>query len=122
MLIKLAIWDAYMASLYAKYLLERTNDCIWETEAGFATYRYLPERNAVYIIDIFVLPSSRKTGHAALIADQIALVAKSRGCTEMLGSVQPSAKGSDASIRVLQAYGMTLLSAGPDAILFRKDI
>ncbi len=64
-----------MASLYAKYIGERTDDCIWETGAGFATYRYVEDGNAVYIIDIYVLPDARKSGHAAMIADEIAKVA-----------------------------------------------
>jgi GNAT superfamily N-acetyltransferase len=77
---------------------------------------------SVYIIDIFTIPESRKKGEAAQLADLIAAEAKERGCTEMLGSVVPSTKGSTASLKVLLAYGMTLKEAGQDFIIFRKDI
>lgn len=110
-----------MSSLYAQYLIEKTDDLIFETEDGFATYVFLG-KDQVYIKDIFVVPALRKSDIAKDMADHIAYLAKSRGCTEMLGTVIPSNKNSTDSIKVLVAYGMTLKSSSNDLIVFRKDI
>lgn len=108
-------------SLYSQYLTERTNDLILENDWGFATYRYMPE-NTVYIVDIFVSPKSRRQDLARTMADCIAAEARAKGCTSMIGTVVPSCKGSHASMLVLIAYGMKLESAGPDLIVFRKEL
>lgn len=108
-------------SLYAQYLMERTDDLIIETQHGFATYRYLDDGKCVYIIDIYVVPEARNKKIASSLADVIVKEAKDRGAIRMLGSVVPSSKNSTASMKVLLGYGMTLDSAGPDAIFFRKE-
>jgi hypothetical protein len=109
-------------SLYAQYLLERTTDSILETDYGFVTYRYLPGNTSVYIIDIFILPEHRHQRGASSLADRVVLEAKERGCTELLGSVCPSAKGSTQGLRVLLGYGMKLKSSDKDFIIFTKEI
>lgn len=108
-------------SLYADYILERTNDKIIETPEGFATYRFLSETQC-YIIDIYVCPEFRKSGIAAALADKIAEIAKAKGCTELVGTVCPSAKGSNSSLRVLWGYGMVLDSSDKNLIVMKKDI
>lgn len=111
-----------MSSMYSRYITERTNDLIVETEQGFATYRYLNDGKTVYIVDIYVLPDFRKSGMASSMADTIVLEAKLKGAVELLGSVVPSAKNSTDSLKVLLGYGMTLNSASQDFVIFRKDI
>ena len=111
-----------MASLYAQYLIERTEDLILESPTGFATYRYLNDLKSVYIIDIYVIPEARKQHHAAHLADKVAEIAKARGCTEMLGTVVPGTKGCTDSLKVLLAYGMTLKGIEGNHIVFRKEI
>jgi predicted GNAT family acetyltransferase len=108
--------------MYAQYILERTDDLILESKEGFATYRYMNDGKAVYIIDIFVLPQHRKEGIAARLADQIVIEAKAKGATELLGSVVPSTKNSTISMQVLVGYGMTLASSSNDFVVFRRDI
>ena len=108
-------------SLYGDYLKERTNDHIIETEVFFATYRFLNEKQC-YIIDIYVQPGWRGEHVATEAANRIAHIAKERGCTELLGTVVPSAKNSTASVQVLINYGMTLLSASNDLIIFKKEL
>ena len=110
-----------MPSLYAQYLLERTDDKIIETETGFMTYRFLDERS-VYIIDVFVIPSERAKHQAAALADTVIREAKLRGCTEVLGTVVPSAKNSTQSIKALTGWGMKLRNSSNDLIVFKKDI
>lgn len=109
-------------TLYADYLRERTGDEILEGTNGFATYRYINGGKSVYIVDIYTAPGARKAGLAAFLADRICVEAKEKGCTELIGTVVPSAKGSTDSLRVLLAYGMTVQSSDKDVIIFRKDI
>jgi len=108
-------------SLYQAYIHEKTNKSIIETDSGFATYSF-PDEKTVYIEDIYVIPSKRKSGLASELANQIAQIAKERGCTEMLGSVVPNTKNSTDSLLVLLAYGMTLNSSSNNFILFSKTI
>lgn len=110
-----------MSSMYARYLLEKTQDLILETDKGFATYRYVDPKT-VYIIDIYVLPDFRNTNVASAMADSIVEEGRKKGCTNLLGSIVPSNKNSVASFKVLLAYGMSLESSSTDFILFKKEI
>lgn len=109
-------------SHYADYVRERTKDQILEDMGGFATYRFVDDGKTVYIVDIYTSPEARRHGHAAALANQIAVIARDRGCTAMIGTVAPSTNGSTDSLRVLLAYGMKLHGAGPDYIVMRKDL
>ena len=101
-------------SLYGDYIVE--------DETGFATYRFLSDQKAVYIVDLYTVPGARGDGRASALADRVAAEAKELGFTSMIGTVAPSAKGSTRSLRVLLAYGMDLESAGPDYIVMKKEI
>jgi hypothetical protein len=109
-------------SLYSEYLLERSEDKIFETSEGFATYRMLEDNKICYIIDIYVRPEFRNKRAASEMADQIVDVARSVGARELIGTVCPSAKKSTESLKVLLGYGMKLKSAGQDVIVFTKEI
>lgn len=111
-----------MASLYASYLKERTDNLIIEVEEGFASYCFVEDGKTVYIVDIYVVPEARRYGHASILADTIAEIARKKGCTSMIGTVQPSTKGSTNSLRALLGYGMHLDSANNDVIVFRKEL
>jgi GNAT superfamily N-acetyltransferase len=108
-------------SFYADYLRENTDVEIVETEDGFATYRYLNE-NQVYLMDIYVKPDHRCKGVASALANIIVGRAKQRGCTEIIGSVVPTSKRANDSLKVLMAWGMRLMSSNNDLILFKKGI
>jgi uncharacterized radical SAM superfamily Fe-S cluster-containing enzyme len=110
-------------SLYADYLVEKTNDKILEHgSSGFATYRFLDDGKTVYIVDIYVVGKFRKSGLAKEMADKIAVEAKKLGAVKMLGTVIPSNKNSTESLKVLIAYGMRLVSSGNDLIVFEKEL
>lgn len=109
-------------SLYADYIKERLGDGIIERPEGFASYRFLNEGKSVYILDIYVSPSYRKTNVASKMADEIAAIGKERGATELVGTVTPSANNSTQSLSVLLAYGMKLKCLGNDLIVFTKEI
>ena len=108
-------------SLYSEYVREHSDDEVIETEVGFGRYRFL-NQTQVYIVDIYVRPDRRKSGAASAIADNIVELAKLRGCTELLGTVVPSAKNSTASLRVLLGYGMNLHAIEGNMVVFRKAI
>lgn len=110
-----------MDSMYAKYLKERTDDGILENQAGFATYRILNGKS-LYIVDIYILPEFRKSGEASRMADLLADIGRVAGCTEMLGTVNPSAKNSTDNLRVLIAYGMKLSASTDNVIIFKKEL
>lgn len=110
-----------MESFYAKYLKERTDDKIIETEQGFCTYRYLNEKQ-VYIIDIYILPEFRQRWHATSMANVVCHEAKAKGCSEVIGTVVPSCKNANESIKALIAYGMSVISSSNNLIVFKKDL
>lgn len=110
-----------MSSLYAEYLQERTDDQILENDKGFITWRYLNAKQ-VYIVDIFVRKKFRNQDIASKLADYVCSIAKNLGYKEVLGTVCPSAKGSNYSLRVLWGYGMSLCSADKDIIVMKKEL
>lgn len=116
-----SIVQADGTSSYAEYLTERTGDHILESEKGFITWRYIGTTQ-VYIIDIFVKKKFRKENVATMLADYVCSIARNIGCSEALGTVVPSTKGSNESLRVLWGYGMKLHSADKDLIIMKKEI
>lgn len=97
-----------------------------ETRHGFLTYGFncVPGVSFphVYIEDLYVVPSARKTHVATEMADRVADIARERGVTKMIGSVSTGRKNPDASLRVLQAYGMELYSVADATIWMIKDL
>lgn len=108
-------------SLYGDYLKERTEDFILEDVSGFVTYRYIGEKT-LYIVDIYVKPEVRHAGYAKALADEVIAEAKKRGCNRLVGTVVPSTKGANLSLRGLWDYGLKVESAGPDCIVMAKEI
>lgn len=106
---------------YGKYLLERQGRGILEMEHGFATFEF-PTKELVYIVDIYVEPEHRKSGLAAKMADEIVKAAKLRGCSQLLGSVDPNANGAEDSIKVMFSYGFRLGKVTESMLFFVKDI
>lgn len=107
-------------SLWSKYLEERENKHVLETEDGFAVYQF--NGDECYLIDIYVVPEKRKTGVAAHLADRVMHLAKVHGSKWLVGSVSPGAKNAHTSLLVLLAYGMKLTKSDKDIIYFSKGI
>ena len=108
-------------SMMADYFKEFYNDEVIENESGFAVYRFLG-KDQVYIVHIYVVPYLRKSKAASALADAIVAEAKQRGCTELLGTVVPSAPACGTSLRVLLGYGMEMKSIDGNMIVFSKGI
>jgi ribosomal protein S18 acetylase RimI-like enzyme len=109
------------SSLYAQYLKERCGRGTLETKEGFATFDYVSE-DIVYIVDLYVQPKYRKTRVAATLADKIVEQAIKDGKKFLLGSVDVTAKGAEASCKVLEAYGMTIHKVAEPMIFYVKQI
>lgn len=111
-------------SMYGDYIKEHRGDGIVENSNGFATYRFLEwqDKMCVYIVDIFVVPSQRKSNVASNLADEITEIGKKNHCSLLLGTVVPSANNSTESLKVLLGYGMKLKEASIDLITFIKEI
>jgi GNAT superfamily N-acetyltransferase len=109
-----------MTSLYAMYLLEREGKYTVESDRGFLTYSFFEDK--CYLENLFVHPDYRNTHEASKMADKVAEIAKTKGCKKLIGSVVPSTRNSDDSIKVLQAYGFKLDSSTNNYIIFTKDI
>ncbi len=112
--------------MYAAYLKETQNKEMLEAPHGFLTYGFncVPGVNFphVYIEDLYVIPSARKTHVATEMADKVADIARERGVTKMLGSVSLLRKNADANLEVLKHYGMCLFAANDQTIFTIKDL
>ncbi len=107
--------------MFEEYFRELKNLEVYKTEYGFVLYRIQSDAQ-LYIRDIYVKPEYRKGGVAAKMADEVAVLAKEKGCTIMIGDVEPSNNNATDSIKVLLAYGMKVAEANDDEILFVKEI
>lgn len=108
-------------SLYSQYISERSNEGIIESDRGFVSFRRVDEKT-MYMVDMYVVPEHRQLSNAKKMADIVADLAKSDGCTRLLSSVVPSTNNATASIKLHLAYGMSLLSSSDDLIMFGKDL
>lgn len=107
-------------SLYAKYIEERLGKQIIESDKSFVVYSFTED--AVYISDVYIDKEYRRTGEASRLGDKVTEIAKSKGYNKLLGSVQPSTKGSSESMQMLLAYGFKLDSSTNDFILLKKEV
>lgn len=91
-------------------------------DIGFATFQI--EGSSCYIVDIYVEKSFRKGRYATMMADQIAEIAKRKGCTALLGTVQTNTNKAETSELVLKAYGMRFEYEiqSKNLKFFKKDI
>lgn len=106
-------------SHFASYYLEREGFSTLETEYGFATWKLVNE-NTVYIRDIYVVPDERKNGRAKEMADQICEMLKPQGVVKLMGTVDTRARSATDSVKVLLAYGMTIVEGGV-VLVFEKE-
>ena len=76
----------------------------------------------MYMVDMYVVPEHRNLSNAKKMADIVAGIAKHDGCTRLLSSVVPSTNNATASIKLHIAYGMSVIGASDDLIMFGKDL
>lgn len=112
-----------MKELYLDYIKERLNkeSIIWEGKA-FLIYTVNEQLKEAYLQDVYVAPEYRKQGILAKFQDEFEDMMKERGCTHILGSVQPSANGSTHGLAYCLKRGYKLLETGDDYIWLRKEL
>lgn len=110
-----------MSSVYAKYLKEREDKDIIESEKGFATYKIF-DNGECYLQDIYVIPDERKSGLATEMTDKVVEIAKERKCNLLLGSVCTNDKYATRNMKVFLAYGMEIYNNVGTMIFLKKDI
>jgi len=95
--------------LHAAYVKERTGaDVLMDPEGrGFASWKAVGDE-AVYVVDVYVIPECRRNGVAKTLVDRIAAVARDAGAKRLLGSVDSRAENRTESITALLGYGMRL--------------
>lgn len=108
-------------SLYGEYIKEYAGREMLETENGFATYSFF-DGGICYIVDIYVVPEKRNAKVASDLAFEIEQIAKDKGCTVLLGSVDTNSKNPTQSMKVLLAYGFEYDSLSGSLIYFKKFI
>lgn len=107
-------------SLFAKYKKEREGKETLEREHGFATYFF--HEDFCYLEDIFVDINFRQEGLAARMADDVCAIAKAKGYSKLMGSVNTRTNNVTTSIKVLLAYGMRFHDVQDHMIFFVKEI
>lgn len=110
-----------MSSLYAMYIKERENKEIIESDKGFVTYKFF-DNGECYIQDIYVIPSERKTGLSTKMTDEVAQIAKEKGCNALLGSICIDDKAASKNMQIWLNYGFKIHKNMGPMIYLRKDI
>jgi len=108
-------------SLYAKYLEERQDTKVIETDIGFATYKQVDDET-LWLIDIFVEKEFRRLGKATQLSELVQIEAEKLGCTKMLGSVDITANNVTESMKAVLSNGFKFSHAIGNVLYFIKDI
>lgn len=113
-----------MNSLYSKYVAERENARVYETEKGFIKYKVFPNEQYVYIEDIYVTPEHRQAKIATDLADTVCklVTRENADIKKCFGSVDVQARGADRSLKVLIKYGMRISHLENNMIYMYKEI
>lgn len=109
-----------MTSIFAEYNSEMKNKFTIENEHGFLVYSI--DQSIIYFEEIFVRPEFRKTGVGSEMCDFALEIGKSKGCKQLLCSVDVQIKDATNCVRRLIDWGMILYSLRGTVIYFMKDI
>lgn len=94
-------------SLYSQYAKERDGLETYETDYGFVTYSFLPEIEAVYLAEIYVVPTKRNTHVGYKLFKRVCNLAKAEGCSKILGSVDETTSNYQRSENLMKKLGWT---------------
>lgn len=103
------------------YFKERAGKEVLEWKNGFTVYSF-PNDGICYIEDNYVEPHLRGKGIAKAMADEVAVIAKERHCTLLVGSVDLKSSAPADNMKVLLAYGMEPYHTEGSMVYFRKNI
>lgn len=93
-----------------------------EPGKGFATWKLLPDQQAIYLIDIFVSPDFRRLGVASALADRVAARGKAAGMPKMLGTVDARSETRTEAIKAILASGFEFTRVDGQMLVFTREI
>lgn len=112
-----------MKSLYAQFVEERAETrFVLEHENCFATLELVENDQGLYIVDFFVEKESREKGIAFKLMEEVAQIAKDKGCKFLLGSCDPRSRCADRSIKAILRSGMKPLKTVGELVYFIKEL
>ncbi len=109
-------------SLYKEYLKEREGIEVYENDCGFISYSYIEEVNALYLAEFYVIPAKRNTPAGYRLYQRAVNLAKSNGCTKIMGSVDVSTNGYELSEKLMGKLGFRFYKKVGYLIYFIKTI
>ena len=107
-------------SLYRDYFLEARKGELIETEDAFVSY--LIEKQTCYIEDIYVRPMARRKHEAFRLGEQMKVIAKEKGCTELMTTVNLNILDPSTSLRGILKFGFKVVSANNQIILLKMEL
>lgn len=111
-----------MGLLY-EYMKEREGYKFYETDEGLIMYKLVPEVNAVYVTDIYVVPDKRNEYIGTYMTDKVVADCKERyGCTLLVGSVCLDDSKCSINRKILETYGMTFSHQEGSMLYFKKEV
>jgi GNAT superfamily N-acetyltransferase len=103
-----------------EYFKEIQNLDIIENEHGFILYRI--EDANLHIQHMYIKPESRAMKIATALADDLVAKAKDEGCLTMTGDIEPTNNNATQSMKFILSYGLKVLEASENEIIFYKHI
>lgn len=88
------------------YKLEHEGVEIIETEQGFVTYKMDQQNSCACILELYVAPTARKSGHAQLLIEQVRVLGREAGLNRLITNVDPNDEGAERTRRALEKAGM----------------
>lgn len=107
-------------TLYARYLAEREDFSVIESDLGFASFKVLGD--TIYLRDIYVLPEHRRMNVAARLADEVCDVGRIYKCKTLTGSVDPKLASAAESMQALLGYGLRPIGIQGTLVIFEKEL
>lgn len=107
-------------NIYLQYRRERENVESIEVEGAFIVYKFLPQY--CYIVDVYCIAELRESGISYELADKVENVAKQRGYTKMLGSVDTTAINPETGLKACFKQGYKILRLEGSMIWLHKEI
>ena len=107
-------------SLYGQYIEEKENRYILEGKDYFLTYQF--DREWVYIVDMFVVSGKRTNGIMTKISEQCEQLARDKGYTQILGSVDINTNQPEIPALAMIKHGYKFYKLVGSIIYFLKNI
>jgi hypothetical protein len=108
------------STLYAKYIKEREGFEVLENEFSFLTYVINPNKEC-FIGHLYVDSKLREQGNCRNIINGLKIVAKKRGCNNIVASIDLRDKNASHTILCALQIGFKILSANNNLIVISLD-